>query len=183
MSSPVDVVTDRFQLAFAGGQGFTSGSLISTQLFPKSGVISRQGAVLEREAILEDVSAAVDGVISREQTEAELRAALVVLDEETPSGPDFVDGEIIGIDTVGQTITVATSDGQECVDVSAAEIILESPPAEGGADAEEAVGSSAGTITDLEVDQQVSAFGAQARACFAAETLVVTVEPESLRGS
>lgn len=128
VASNYDAADDQFDLAFSSGQGFSAGSTIATQLFPKSRVISRQGALLERNEIAVGKAAAADGVIDLAGAAPELRAALVVLDGESPTS-ELVTGSIVGIDAVAGTITVSTADGQTCINVTAAEIILESPPA------------------------------------------------------
>ncbi len=170
--SKVDSVTEQFGLLLSHGQGFTEGSVLGTQLYPKTWILSRNGRLLEREAIQPGQRAAVDGVINLVTDLTELRAALVVINEDgdTEPGTNFLRGEIIGVDTVAGTIVVSTDGGQTCINVSAAVIVFIQFTGEG-------VENKLGSIDDLEPGQQIAAFGkaGEGDACFKAGAVIVNI--------
>ncbi len=164
VSSPVDAASDRFDLTLAAGQGITTDGPLPVQLYDKSHILSHRGQELLRADIKAGRGAAVDGVLAV-GAEDVLRAALVILRDESPSDEAAFQGTI-------QTVTplIATVEGGDrCLDAGSADIFL--------VDDSDGFSSRRGDQHDLAPGQSVSIFGTEGMGgCIVADTIIVEAD-------
>jgi hypothetical protein len=169
VTSPVDVVTDRFGLDLAAGQGIVADAPLPVQLYPKSRIFSRDGEELTRDDILVDSGALIDGLLAV-GTEDVIRSPLVILGMgELPAAVNF-DGTILSIDPDADSLMVSPTEGNErCVDAESSQIFL--------VDDDDGFSSVRGDLDDLEAGQAVSIFGREdIGGCVVAGTIIAEAD-------
>lgn len=161
VSSPVNPVSDRFDLALAAGQGISADGPLPVQLYAKSRIFSRDGQELLPGDIAVGRDAVVDGVLAV-GTEDVIRAPLVMVTMENPPAESSFDGTI----QTTNPLIVTVAGGDRCLDASRADVFLVSDV--------DGFSSHRGEVGDLAPGQSVSIFGRDGTGgCIAADTIIV----------
>jgi hypothetical protein len=169
VSSPVDAVSDRFELDLAAGQGIVADAPLPVQLYPKSRIFSHDGEELTRDDILVDRGALIDGLLAI-GTEDVIRSPLVILGVgELPAAVNL-DGTILSIDLDADSLMVSPTEGNErCIDAESSQIFL--------VDDDDGFSSVRGDLDDLEAGQAVSIFGREGiDGCVVAGTIIAEAD-------
>jgi len=101
-----------FGFAIAPGQGFGSGSEVTSLVQPGTRVFSRQGIEVRPSALAPDLRALIDGVFSLGDGASFFRTALIMLDI-VPPMPDVVRGKIEDIEAAQRRLYVAVASDEE----------------------------------------------------------------------
>ena len=112
---------NRFGFAFAAGQGFADGTMVEVELLPGAGIADDEGQLVGADQIQQDVVAEIEGLLMLSSTEPDtLRAIFVVLDlsDDMPGDEEIrIRGEVLGVDAASSSLTLATTDGDRCVNL------------------------------------------------------------------
>ncbi len=157
---------DQFDFGLDAGQGFAADTVVTTQLFESTPIVTREGEYLNRTVIQDGTDMTVDGVLSLSNQDPDLlRAALLIVDFDDEA-EDLLRGVVADVDP-GAGILLLTVDGVErCVDADEADIfVVESD--------EDQFISERAELGDLIPGQRADVFG-QDRfdGCFDAETII-----------
>jgi hypothetical protein len=156
-----------FDFLFADGQGFESGTVISTELFANTRVFLRDGTELDQLAIVPDVTGIIDGVIvpGLEGSDDLLRAAFVVLDPADEPADILLSGTVIAVQSEAGTFDLMV-DGEtpRCIDANDADIRLVS-----GSD--DLLTDEPGELGDIVPEAVVDVFGQEGSGCFEASSV------------
>ena len=164
VASTVDPATSRFGLDVAAGQGIATETSLPVQLFDESRIFNREGEELDREDILLDRIALVDGVLAIGDDDV-LRSPLVVLGNLAPSDSAAIEGSIVDVDTAAGTLRVNDGTMDRCVNAASADIFI--------VDDSDGFSSSRGDLDDLSSGQPVSVFGTEdLEGCLVADTIL-----------
>jgi hypothetical protein len=164
VASPVDPATGRFGLDVAPGQGIATETDLPVQIFDESRIFNRAGEELDRDDIVVDRIALVDGVL-RIGDDDVLRSPLVVLGDLAPGDSAAIEGTVVDIDTAEGTLLVNDGTLDRCVNAAGAEIFI--------VDDSDGFSSSRGDLEDLGPGQSVSVFGTEALdGCLVADTIL-----------
>jgi hypothetical protein len=161
---------DVFDFLLAPGQGFSTDSVIATQLYASTRIFSKTGEELDLLSIQPDVAGIVDGVIALGGDPAadRLRAALVVLDLEAGEAEELLSGMILAVQVEAGTFDLMVGDVPRCIDASGADVFLISD--------DDGLVSQPGTLADLAADQQADVYGTEGvSGCFVASDVLVDV--------
>jgi hypothetical protein len=157
---------DQFDFGLDAGQGFAADTVVTTQLFESTPIVTRRGGYLDRTVIQDGTDMTVDGVLSLSNEDPDLlRAALLIvdLDEEAE---DLLRGVVADVDPDAGTLLLTVDGVERCVDAGEADIfVVESD--------EDQFISERAELADLIPGQRADVFG-QDRfdGCFDAETII-----------
>jgi hypothetical protein len=157
---------DQFDFGLDAGQGFAADTVVTTQLFESTPIVTRRGGYLDRTVIQDGTDMTVDGVLSLSNEDPDLlRAALLIvdLDEEAE---DLLRGVVADVDPDAGTLLLTVDGIERCVDAAEADIfVVESD--------EDQFISERAELADLIPGQRADVFG-QDRfdGCFDAETII-----------
>jgi len=157
---------DQFDFGLDAAQGFTADTVVTTQLFESTPIVTRRGEYLNRTVIQDGTDMTVDGVLSLSNEDPDLlRAALLIVDFDDEA-EDLLRGVVADVDP-GAGILYLTVDGAErCVDADEADIFVVETD-------EDQFLSVRVELEDLIPGQRADVFG-QDRfdGCFDAETII-----------
>ena len=157
---------DQFDFGLDAGQGFAADTVVTTQLFESTPIVTRRGGYLDRTVIQDGTDMTVDGVLSLSNEDPDLlRAALLIvdLDEEAE---DLLRGVVADVDPDAGILYLTVDGVERCVDADGADIfVVESD--------EDQFISERAELADLIPGQRADVFG-QDRfdGCFDAETII-----------
>lgn len=164
VASGVNPVTSRFDLDVAAGQGIATETGLPVQLFDESRIFNRDGDELDRDDIVIDRIALVDGVLLIGDDDV-LRSPLVVLGPLAPTNAAAIEGTVVDLNTAAGTLLVNDGTLDRCVSAATADIYL--------VDDSDGFSSSRGDLDDLSPGQPVSIFGTEdLDGCLVADTIL-----------
>jgi hypothetical protein len=163
VASAVDVISDRFGLDVAPGQGIATDAPLPVQLYAQTRFFDRSGAELSRDDVTVGRAALVDGVLAIGADDV-LRSPLVMLGDLVPPGDATLEGTVVSIDAAAHSLVVNDGTMDRCVDASAADVFLVSDA--------DGFSTTQGDLGDLVAGQGVAVFGTENGGCLVADTII-----------
>ena len=157
---------DQFDFGLDAGQGFAADTVVTTQLFESTPIVTRRGEYLNRTVIQDGTDMTVDGVLSLSNEDPDLlRAALLIVDFDDEA-EDLLRGVVADVDPAAGSLLLTVDGVDRCVDADGADIfVVESD--------EDQFLSERVELGDLIPGQRADVYG-QDRfdGCFEAETII-----------
>lgn len=157
---------DQFDFGLDSGQGFVEGTIVTTQLFESTPIVTREGEYLNRTVIQDGTDMTVDGVLSLSNEDPDLlRAALLIVDFDDEA-EDLLRGVVADVDPDAGILYLTVDGSERCVDADEADIfVVESD--------EDQFISERAELGDLIPGQRADVFGQDRfNGCFDAETIL-----------
>lgn len=170
VTTPVSLVTDRFEVDLAPGQGIVADTALPVQLYPGSRIFNRRGEERSRDDLVTGTPALSDTVLALAgDGSAVLRSPLVVIQDAAP-GELALRGQILTVNAGTGLLNISTPEGDRCVTASTADVFLVE-------DNGQSFDSQRGSLADLAPGQPVNVFGREGLdGCVVADTILADVD-------
>jgi len=157
---------DQFDFGFGAGQGFAPDTLVTTQLFESSRIVTRRGEDLDRTVIEDGTDMSIDGVLRVSNQDADLLRAALLIVEFDDEAEDLLRGVIADVDPAAGTLLLTIDGLERCVDADMADIFVVE------ADEDQFLSERVG-LEDLVPGQRADVYGQERfESCFKAETIL-----------
>ena len=157
---------DQFDFGFGAGQGFAPDTLVTTQLFESSRIVTRRGEDLDRTVIEDGTEMSIDGVLRVSNQDADLLRAALLIVEFDDEAEDLLRGVIADVDPAAGTLLLTVDGLERCVDADMADIFVVE------ADEDQFLSERVG-LEDLVPGQRADVYGQERfESCFEAETIL-----------
>ena len=157
---------DQFDFGLDSGQGFVEDTVVTTQLYESTPIVTREGEYLNRTVIQDGTDMTVDGVLSLSNEEPDLlRAALLIVDFDDEA-EDLLRGVVADVDPNAGILYLTVDGVERCVDADEADIFVVETD-------EDQFLSVRVELGDLIPGQRADVFGQERfESCFDAETII-----------